>query len=179
MAQLHSPPEVAWICGLLAADGSWLDRARNELQSRLGHVGQVSPVWDFQSTRYYTQQMGPSLLRQFVTFDWPGQAETLAEVKVATNQLEADLGGRCDHPPRPVNLDPGYIALPKLVLASCKNFSHRIYIGRGVFAEVTLMWQQGRWRSLEWTFPDYRSGRYFDFFTEVRDRLAAGKAGSA
>jgi hypothetical protein len=73
--------------------------------------------------------------------------------------------------PRPVNLDPGFIEPSKLVLASTKNFSHRIYIGNKMFAEVTLMYEKGSWRHFEFTFPDYRQSNYQDFLSKVRTRL--------
>ena len=74
-------------------------------------------------------------------------------------------------PIRPINLDPGYVDSPKLVLASMKNFAHRVYLGSGVYAEVTLLHRRGRWTPLEWTFPDYASGRYWPFLDQVRRRL--------
>ena len=73
--------------------------------------------------------------------------------------------------PRPVNLDPGFIEPSKLILASTKNFSHRIYIGNKMFAEVTLMYEKGSWRHFEYTFPDYRQSCYQDFLSKVRNRL--------
>jgi hypothetical protein len=73
--------------------------------------------------------------------------------------------------PRPVNLDPGFIEPSKLILASTKNFSHRIYIGNKMYAEVTLMYEKGGWRHFEFTFPDYRQSNYQDFLTKVRTRL--------
>jgi hypothetical protein len=72
---------------------------------------------------------------------------------------------------RVINLDPGYIDPSKLVLASMKNFSHRIYLARGVFAEVTLTWRRTQWEALPWTFPDFACDRYHAFLTACRDRL--------
>jgi hypothetical protein len=69
---------------------------------------------------------------------------------------------------RPVNIDPGYITAAKLVLASTKDHAHRIYLGQGIFAEITLMYRHGRWEAHEWTFPDYRRGDYHAFFTQAR-----------
>jgi len=73
--------------------------------------------------------------------------------------------------PRPVNLDPGYIGASKLVLATTKNYSHRMYIGEQMFAEVTLIFAKGGWSPLPYTYPDYRQQKYFDFFNEVRKKL--------
>ncbi|MCP4534749.1 MAG: DUF4416 family protein, partial [Delftia sp.] len=87
--------------------------------------------------------------------------------------------GRGSGPDRPINLDVGYVEPSKLVLASMKNFSHRIYLRDGVYAEVTLMFRKGLWEPLGWTFPDYRSGRYDAFLTAARDSLPAGRAPEA
>jgi hypothetical protein len=95
------------------------------------------------------------------------------QAKHATNAIEAEFAASAGPggPPRPVNLDVGYVDSPKLVLASMKNFAHRLYLGRGVYAEVTLLYRRGLWTPLEWTFPDYASGRYWPFLEEVRRRL--------
>ncbi len=82
-----------------------------------------------------------------------------------------DLDRAGPRPARAINLDPGYVESSKLVLASMKNFSHRIYLGQGVYGEITLMYHKGRWDALPWTFPDYASGRYHAFLTAVRQRL--------
>jgi hypothetical protein len=85
---------------------------------------------------------------------------------------QGERGSSAQSPlPRPINLDPGFVDSPKLVLASMKNFAHRIYVGRGVYAEVTLLHRRGQWTPLEWTFPDYASGRYWPFLDQVRKRL--------
>ena len=73
--------------------------------------------------------------------------------------------------PRPVNLDPGVMEPSKLILASTKNFSHRIYIGKKMYAEVTLLFDKGQWRTFDYTFPDYKQEHYFEFFSKVRKRL--------
>ena len=102
--------------------------------------------------------------------------------RVATNRIEAEFtarlagqptqpGAAVPRPARPINLDVGYVDESKLILASMKKFSHRIYLGMGVYAEVTLMYHKGRWDSLPWTFPDYGSGRYHPFLTQVRCKL--------
>ena len=91
----------------------------------------------------------------------------LAAVKVATNALERDSAGPDGR--RLVNLDPGYLTLERLVLASGKNFTHRVYLGRGIWADLTLIYQGGDWVSLPWTFRDYASAPVQAFLTRVRD----------
>jgi len=74
-----------------------------------------------------------------------------------------------------VNLDPGYVTPAKLVLASCKDYTHRAYLARGVYAEPTLAYTGGRWQAHPWTYPDYRTAEYHAFFDRLRDRLLAAR----
>jgi hypothetical protein len=125
--------------------------------------------------------MGEGLYRGFVAFEKLIDPERLAEIKIATNDIEARIAeavhngaepwaGKTPPPVRPVNLDPGYLTLAKLILASMKDFSHRIYLRGGVYAEITLQYRNG-WQALPWTFPDYASGRYDAFLHQARQRL--------
>jgi hypothetical protein len=98
----------------------------------------------------------------------PGE---LAGIKHKTNTIEKKLAGLRDDLPRPVNLDPGIIEPAKLVLATTKNFSHRVYIGEKMYAEVTLIYNKGNWKTFEYTYPDYAQQKYHKFFTDVRARL--------
>ena len=159
---------------MISSQPALLEEAREPLSRLWGPMDIVSEVMPFDFTHYYDGQMGSPLHRQFVAFGPLAAADALAAVKQRTNELENFFAARYageGRPPRPINLDPGYIEKSKLVLASMKNFSHRIYVGGGVFAEVTLMYHKGRWDSLPWTFPDYASGRYHAFLTQARDRL--------
>lgn len=163
---------------MICADPALLDRARAELAAELGPIDLTSEVMDFDFTHYYDQEMGSPLKRQFVSFERLVSPDALAAAKIATNAMEdrfaatrSQQGPPARDVPRPINLDPGYIESSKLVLASMKNFSHRIYLRDGVYAEVTLMYQRTLWRVLPWTFPDYASGRYWPFLSDVRARL--------
>ena len=101
----------------------------------------------------------------------------LADIKRQTNAWEAEYAALGLHPePRPLNLDPGYITLAKLVLASTKDHAHRIYLGDGIYAEVTLAYRDRRWQPLEWTYPDYRRDDYQQFFTDVPPIAAAASS---
>jgi hypothetical protein len=172
MWELKEPKPVKLIVGILAADERCLTAAREGLAAALGAIDLSSDIWPFDQTDYYTSQIGPHILRQFVSLEPLIGPGSLAAVKHRTNALERQLAAALALPlPRPVNLDPGLIEPSKLVLATTKNYSHRIYIGDKMYAEVTLIFDKGNWRPLPYTYPDYHRPEYFDFFTRVRDRL--------
>jgi hypothetical protein len=126
----------------------------------------------FDKTDYYKDETGENILRQFVSTERLIAPALLAKIKHRTNKLEQKLAAKLALPlPRPVNLDPGIIEPSKLILATTKNYSHRIYIGKKMYAEVTLIFDKASWRPLDYTYPDYRQQCYFDFFDKVRKRL--------
>jgi len=170
--ELKEPRPVKLIAGILASDERCLAAARAGLESTLGAIDLAGDIWPFDQTGYYADEIGPSILRQFVSFGRLIDPGELADIKHLTNALEQELARSLAVPfPRPVNLDPGIIEPSKLVLATTKNYAHRIYIGKRMYAEVTLVFDKGAWRPLPYTYPDYRSRQYFDFFAKVRGRL--------
>ena len=172
MWELKNPKPVKLVVGVLAADHSCLQVAIEAIGKELGEVDLVSDVWPFDKTDYYREQTGPSILRQFAGIKELIDPGRLSEIKLQTNRLEEKLAGTLERPlPRPVNLDPGIIEPSKLILATTKNYSHRIYIGNRIYAEVTLIYHKGTWRPIEHTYPDYRQECYFAFFNEVRSKL--------
>ena len=172
MWELKEPNPVKLVVGILAADKTCLDEASGGLEIAFGKIDLQSDIWPFTQTDYYKDQAGTNILRQFVSFEKLIEAGELADIKHKTNHLEQELAVNLKTGlPRPVNLDPGIIEPSKLILASTKNFSHRIYIGKKIYAEVTLIFDKGRWQSLPYTFPDYRQPCYHDFFDKVRKCL--------
>jgi len=172
MWELKEPKPVKLIIGILAADKRCLDTAVEAVTNRFGGIDLVSEIWPFEKTGYYKQQTGDHIVRQFVSVEKLTDPGALAEIKHTTNRLEQELAaGLGPEPPRPVNLDPGIIEPSKLVLATTKNYSHRIYIGKRMYAEVTLFFDKGRWRTFDYTYPDYRQECYLDFFDKVRKKL--------
>ena len=172
MWELKKPKPVKLIIGILAADEQCLNRAHQVLTSAFGKFDFVSDIWPFDKTDYYKDQAGEHILRQFVSIEKLIDPGDLSKIKHKTNALEQKLARKmamdlC----RPVNLDPGIIEPSKLILATTKNYSHRIYIGRKMYAEVTLIFDKGQWRPLPYTYPDYQQQCYFDFFEKVRKRL--------
>jgi hypothetical protein len=172
MWNLREPNPVKLIVGILAANHQCLNSAADIVTGKFGNADFTSDVWPFDKTNYYQEQMGPRILRQFLSIDKPIDPGRLAKIKIQTNKIEQKLARALRLPlPRPVNLDPGIIEPSKLVLATTKNYSHRIYIGKKMYAEVTLIFDKGIWKPLEHTYPDYRQQCYFDFFEKVRIRL--------
>lgn len=173
MARPRAPQPVKLLCGLLSNDPDLLRRTRQLLRKRFGSVDLESDVWPFDQTDYYEAEMGAGLQRWFVSFERPISPADLAEIKRQTNAVEEQIADDCLLPDiaRPVNIDPGYLDLSKLVLASTKDSSHRVYLGRGIYAEVTLRYSHGRWLEHPWTYPDYKTPVYHAFFTQVRERL--------
>ncbi len=172
MWNLEDPKPVKLVIGILAADEQCLHAAIEAIEDKFDKIDLVSDIWPFTQTDYYKDQTGPNILRQFVSIERLIEPGRLAKIKHKTNKLEQKLAGRLRMPlRRPVNLDPGIIEASKLILATTKNYSHRIYIGRKIYAEVTLIFDKGSWRPLPHTYPDYRQQCYFDFFEKVRTRL--------
>ncbi|MFO7870927.1 MAG: DUF4416 family protein [Kiritimatiellia bacterium] len=174
MGRINAVRPVKLFCGIIGESDAIMGEARALLESTFGPVETSGGPFVFDDTDYYKEEMGPNLLRTFVSFrGWVDPAE-LAETKVTANGLEERLsaseGGVVK---RRVNLDPGYLGLGKIVLATTKDQYHRIYLGRGIYGEVTLRYRKGLWTPFEWTYPDYRSGKYKAFFDEVRQRLVS------
>jgi len=172
MGQCTLPDDVAPIAAVMAADRLWLDRAKEELSEESGSIDRESAIYPFTHSSYYEKEMGADLIKQFVSFHNLIQMDRLPSLKIATNEIEARLG-RVEGGllRRRVNVDPGYVAPSKLVLATTKNYDHRIYLGQGVFADLTLRCRHGRFQSLDWTYPDYRTELAMKFFAEVRSDL--------
>jgi hypothetical protein len=166
MGQIKNAEPVKMLVGLLAARKELFDAVRMRLEQVWGPVDLQSEIMDFDYTRYYDNEMGRPLYRRFLSFEKRIDPGLLSGIKVATNALEDELAvnGR-----RQVNIDPGYLTPAKLVLATTKDRAHRIYLGKGIYAEVTLLYQGGAFRELPWTYPDYRSEKYRAFFTRVRE----------
>ena len=168
----NEPKPAKLIVGILAPDERCLKAAAQNLAAAFGVLDLVSEVWPFDQTEYYSDQIGPTILRQFISLEALVDPGHLAAIKHRTNRIEQDLAASLGlTAPRPVNLDPGLIEASKLVLATTKNYSHRIYIGDRMYAEVTLLYDKGRWCPMPYTYPDYRQACYHAFFSKVRARL--------
>jgi hypothetical protein len=172
MGELRAQPPVLLVVAAFSRYDAALDWAQARAVETWGPIALESERFAFRETDYYEATMGPEIKKTFWAFQELIAPERLAEIKLLTNDWEAEYAalGRHDEP-RPLNLDPGYLTAAKLVLASTKDHAHRIYLDRGIFAEVTLHFSHGQWRERDWTFPDYRREDYQAFFTKCREFL--------
>jgi hypothetical protein len=165
MGSIRQPVPVKLVIPMLAASPVWFERAQEALIERLGPVDYVSDDLPFRETDYYAAEMGASLLRRFVAFEILIDPGALAGIKRFTNALEE---GWSQEGRRSINLDPGYLAAAKLVLATTKDYAHRVYIGEGIYAEVMLFYRGRAFEALPWTYPDYRSAAYHAILADIR-----------
>ncbi len=172
VGEISQPDDVLFILAAFSRHESALAWARMRAEASWGPVLLTSPSFSFTETDYYQPTMGTQLRKQFWAFERLIDPASLVDIKWQTNAWEAEYAEQGGHAEsRPLNLDPGYLTPAKLVLASTKDHAHRVYLSRGIYAEVTLHYTLRRWQEREWTFPDYRRQDYHQFFSECRAAL--------
>jgi hypothetical protein len=161
------PQPAKLVIGACLADKRLYPEVATELTSLFGPADIVSAWLDFDYTTYYQREMGSPLYRRIIAFEPLIGQEDLASIKVTTNRVEQRFAeqGR-----RQVNIDPGYLLLERFVLASGKNFTHRIYLQQGIYADLTLIYTRGGFQTLAWTYPDYAARKMLDYLTAVRNK---------
>jgi len=165
------PPSFAkLVIGLFLKEKDLINPVVNDLRSLFGDLDLVSDWIPFDFTSYYAEEMGVPLFRRVMAFRGLIPQSALSSIKRRTNEIEekyAQAGKRR------VNIDPGYMLAERFVLATGKNFTHRIYIGGGIYADLTLLYQKGAFRTLPWTYPDYAEKRLQAFLEMIRSRYLA------
>jgi len=164
--------QVKLFIGLIFDQETTLLKTLNILKRHFGEIDFESRTLEFNHTDYYENELGPNLKRKFISFKKLINPEKLAKIKVTTNKIEEKLSRNKS---RKINIDPGYLDLPKLVLASTKDFAHRIYLDHGIYAEITLLFQDKTFKPLAWTFPDFKTQEYTEIFKEIRNLYAKQK----
>lgn len=163
------PDPVKPAVSLFTGEAALFSEVLGRLQERYGAIDFLSEPLSFSSTDYYEEEFGGGLKRKIASFEGLIDPIKLVEIKLYANTLEEEFSrdGK-----RRVNIDPGYMALEKFVLSSCKNFSHRVYLGDGVYAELTLMYSGTGFKDLAWTYPDYRVEKMKGLLKQIRNRYA-------
>ncbi len=166
MGNPRIPKSVKYFASLIFRSEISLHQAQGELTNYIGKIQSTTGLIPFSHSNYYDRELGESLMRLFLLFDPLLHRDLLPEIKLKTNEIERLLSvdGK-----RTVNIDPGYIALEHVVLATTKGYSHRIYLNKGIYADLALVYHNGTYRPLEWTYPDYREQQTIDIMNQWRE----------
>ena len=168
MSTPKSPDPAKLVVGCIINDKSLINTVYPMLEGAFGPMDMISAWLNFAYTNYYYREMGSPLFRKVFVFKHLIAQDDLAEIKQKTNGFEMRLsenGNRC------VNLDPGYLVSSRFILATGKEYSHRIYIGNKIYADLTLMYSKTEgFKTLDWTYPDYASDSLISFLSRVRDK---------
>ncbi len=165
----RAPNPAKLVIGIITGDRALFEPISLELAADYGPVDIISDWMPFDYTDYYESEMGTALNRRMMTFKHLIHQEELKGIKLATNRIEQAYS---DDGRRRVNIDPGYLLHERFVLASGKNFSHRIYIGDGIYADLTLIYQRGGFVALPWTYPDYADRPMLELLTRIRHKYS-------
>lgn len=165
MSEPQSPKPACLVVGMFMKDQSFFVSITKQLIDLFGPIDMVSRWFNFDYTSYYEKEMGKPLYRRMVSFRNFIDPVELPNIKLKTNTIEKEFGLENN---RQINIDPGYIVPERFVLATGKNFTHRIYLNKGIYADLTLLYQKGKFQDLPWTYPDYAAQNVKSFLTNVR-----------
>ena len=172
MGEIYEPKKVLLLLAVSSRYAEALAWAERRAVEEFGALLSKSQAFAFTETDYYRESMGSDLKKQFLTFEELIDPGRIPSIKCLTNDWEVECAKELGFPEsRPLNLDPGYLTLAKLVLASTKDHAHRIYLSDGIYAEITLNFRGRKWQACAWTYPDYQREDYQAFFTSCRQSL--------
>ena len=155
---------------MISSQSFVFEKAEDYLKDLYGPVDFFSPIIDFVFTDYYEKEMGGSLKRKFLSFQELFPPQNLSEIKIRTNELEEELKQEYKTTQRIINLDPGYLTAASLIMATAKDFAHRIPLQHGIYAHLEFLFGKKEIRTVAWTYPDYKTEDYQNFFLAVRKR---------
>ncbi|MGA2774767.1 MAG: DUF4416 family protein [Candidatus Omnitrophota bacterium] len=166
MGKVRKANPVKLVMGLIFKEESVLKKAETILKRKFGAVDYESSILPFNFTDYYEFEFGSNLKKKFLSFSNLIYPQELVKIKLFTNRVEGKfsrLGLRL------VNIDPGYLDSAKYILATTKDYIHRIYLDKGIFAEITLYFKHNTFLPGEWTYQDYKTKEYIDILTRIRE----------
>ena len=169
MGKPKEPRPAKLFASVLFTQESLLKQGTDDLCRAFGKIDWISEKFRFDFTDYYAREMGGALFRHFITFGDLIPMDRLPDIKHETNRLEqrhAAPGGN-----RQLNIDPGYVCLEHVILATTKSYSHRPYLRNGIYGDLTLIYRSKSFQALEWTYPDYRQEEVIRLFTRIRKKV--------
>lgn len=166
MGKVKEPEEVALFIATLYSKNEYFEKAFKILVEEFGNTLFVSQPYKWDYSRYYDKELGSPILRQFIFFEKFINPRLLPDIKIRTNEMEESLSIKGK---RQINLDPGYMTLSKIVLASTKNYAHRLYLDKGIYGEVTLIYKDKTYKPHIFTYRDYQDKICLDIFMKVRE----------
>ncbi len=172
MAQIKEPSKAKLIVGLMYSNDQILARALYCLVQQFGPIQINGPTIEFNFTKYYEEEMGELLKKTYIAFTAPIKIESLPEIKQFTNKIECDLSKQ---EKRTINIDPGYVTVNQVVLASAKEHPHRIYLSCGIYGQIVLVFCRNEWIPVEKTFADYKQKEVKEFLISVRSDIVTIK----
>jgi len=167
MSLPQTPKKAKALIGLFLKDKGLIAPVASDLTEKFGLIDMASSWFSFNFTTYYEQEMGAPLFRRMLAFKKLIDQGELAEIKLITNDMERKYSKNSK---RLVNIDPGYLVHERFVLATGKNYTHRIYIKKGIYADLTLIYQKGSFQKLPWTYPDYSEKNLLAYLELVRNK---------
>lgn len=170
MSTPTSPKPAKLVTGIILKKKGLIEKLANELTERFGPVDIISRWFSFDYTSYYESEMSSPLFRRVLAFKILVEQQNLSEIKTLTNDIELRYS---ENGKRTVNIDPGYMLCERFVLATGKNYTHRIYIGNNIYADLTLIYQEGGFKKLPWTYPDYADDNMLAYLKNVRNKYIA------
>ncbi len=168
------PAPAKLVIGIILRERKLQESIINAFEDRFGPVDIISRWFAFDFTQYYAEEMGKNLERRMMSFKQLIRQEDLPDIKRFTNEVENRY---LKDEKRQVNIDPGYLLLERFVLATGKNFTHRIYIGKGIYADLTLVYSKGGFQCLPWTYPDYAQENLQRFLEKIREKYKKDLSG--
>jgi hypothetical protein len=169
MAQQREFAPVKLICGVIYKEEALYEEVKKRLEAEWGRTDSESPAFPFDLTGYYEDEMGGGLLRRFLGFEKLVPPGSLPEAKLWAIELEAMVRRERGVIGRPVNIDPGYLTASAVVIATAKDFAHRIPLAKGIYAHLELLFTRTGVKVLDWTYPDLRREGPQAYFREVRE----------
>lgn len=168
MAEIKAFQPVKLICGVIFSNEEHLRKVEDRLIELYGPADSRSLPFEFNLTDYYESQMGKVLKRTFFSFRDLIPPERLSEIKVRSNGMEKEIRKEFRVALRIVNLDPGYLTRAALIMATAKDFSHRVPLADGIYAHLEFLFTKNGIRRLDWTYPDFLKEEYQTYFLGVR-----------